>query len=103
MLQEYEIFVRGYELSTQRVKILVTDNMAALEEDDNLDDEIFQDTALLTFPLEVQSVLDDVFTLIYQIIILLRIAFAKTAVIQSNLFSSQLFAVSGLECLPLLF
>lgn len=36
--------------------------MAALEEDDNLDEEIFQDTALLAFPPEVQSVIDEVYT-----------------------------------------
>jgi hypothetical protein len=34
--------------------------MAALEDDENLDEEIFQDIALLTFPEDVQSVIDDV-------------------------------------------
>lgn len=38
--------------------------MAALEEDDNLEEEIFQDTALLTFPTEVQSVIDEVISLL---------------------------------------
>jgi len=52
--------------TSQRVNSIDTDNMAALEEDDNLDDEIFQDTALLTFPAEVQSVLDDVITLLFK-------------------------------------
>ena len=52
--------------TSQRVNSIDTDNMAALEEDDNLDDEIFLDTALLTFPAEVQSVLDDVITLLFK-------------------------------------
>ena len=52
--------------TSQRVNSIDTDNMAALEEDDNLDDEFFQDTALLTFPAEVQSVLDDVITLLFK-------------------------------------
>ncbi|XP_060584875.1 vacuolar protein sorting-associated protein 53 homolog [Ruditapes philippinarum] len=34
--------------------------MAALEDDENLDEEIFQDIALLTFPEDVQSVIDDI-------------------------------------------
>ena len=34
--------------------------MAGLEDDENLDEEIFQDIALLTFPEDVQSVIDDV-------------------------------------------
>ncbi|WAR02922.1 VPS53-like protein [Mya arenaria] len=37
-----------------------TDKMAGLEDDDNFDEEIFQETALLSFPQEVQNVLDEI-------------------------------------------
>lgn len=35
--------------------------MAGLEEEDNFDEENFQDTSLLTFPPDVQGVLDEVY------------------------------------------
>lgn len=34
--------------------------MAALEEDETLEEELFQDTALLSFPDDVQAVIDEV-------------------------------------------